>query len=590
MERPLSARWALAGLLLAAPLLGAEGAVPPIRFEAATAAVGAGFRHHTRTFPGEFSEVLGMFTSGGASVAVADYDGDGDLDLFLCDSELGTESRLLRNDLEAGRPETLRFTDVTREAGLGGGNDAHSIVSDAVFFDADDDGREDLLVARFGTPILYRNLGGGKFEDVSAGSGLAKFGNTIAVIAFDADNDGRLDLLFANYFKPVNLLDLPDHHVLPNDLDAATNGGGVTFWKNVTEKAAPDGKSRPIRFVEATEAAGFAGFTGWALDLGHADLNNDGWQDVYVACDYGTDRLFFNHRDGTFRDATQAAIGFDTKKGMNVDFADFNHDGWLDVYVTNITDEYMKECNMLWSNNGDGTFIDLAKETGTCNTLWGWGAKFGDFDNDTWEDLFVVNGLRSAGPENYIPTLVEMIIKPGIDFSDVASWPKIGAMSWSGRQKKKLFHNLSGQLFKEIAAEAGVDNVADGRGIGIADFDGDGKLDLYQANANQDSIFYRNRTENVGHFVELDLRGVRSNRDGIGARVALKVAGATLIREVNGGNGYASQSAHRLHFGLGRSTAIESAVVSWPSGQKDTLILPIDRLSVIEEGKGVVPR
>ncbi|MEP7012451.1 MAG: CRTAC1 family protein [Acidobacteriota bacterium] len=586
----MRARWALAGLLLAAPLLGAEGALPPIRFEAATAAVGAGFRHHTRTFPGEFSEVLGMFTVGGSSVAVADYDGDGDLDLFLCDSELGTESRLLRNDLEAGRPEMLRFTDVTREAGLGGGNDAHSIVSDAMFFDADDDGREDLLVARFGTPILYRNLGGGKFEDVSAGAGLSKFGNTIAVIAFDADNDGRLDLLFANYFKPVNLLDLPDHHVLPNDLDAATNGGGVTFWKNVTEQAAPDGKPRPIRFVEATEAVGLAKLTGWSLDLGHADLNNDGWQDLYVACDYGTDRLFFNQRDGTFRDATQAAIGFDTKKGMNVDFADYNHDGWLDVYVTNITDEYMKECNMLWSNNGDGTFIDLAKETGTCDTLWGWGAKFGDFDNDTWEDLFVVNGLRSAGPENYIPTLVEMIIKPGIDFSDVASWPKIGAMSWSGRQKKKLFHNLSGQLFKEIAAEAGVDNVADGRGIGVADFDGDGKLDLYQANANQDSLFYRNRTENAGHYVELDLRGIRSNRDGIGARVTLKVAGATLIREVNGGNGYASQSGHRLHFGLGSSTAIESAVVSWPSGQKDTLILPLDRRSMIEEGKGVVPR
>ena len=110
---------------------------------------------------------------------------------------------------------------------------------------------------------------------------------------------------------------------------------------------------------------------------------------------------------------TEKAIGFDTKKGMNADVADYDNDGWLDVYVTNITDEYMKECNMLWHNNGDGTFTDLSKETGTCDTLWGWAAKFGDFDNDGWHDLFVVNGLRSAGPENYIPVLVEMIIEAG---------------------------------------------------------------------------------------------------------------------------------------------------------------------------------
>jgi len=488
----------------------------------------------------------------------------------------------LRNDLEKG---SLHFTDVTREAGVGGGNDARSIVADAIWFDADNDGKEDLLVARFGTPILYRNLGGGRFADASPGSGLDKFGNTIAAIAFDADNDGRLDLLFANYFKPTNLLTLPDHHVLPDDLDNAKNGGGVTFWHNDT----PPG-SHSIHFADWTAKAGFAGQTGWSLDLGHGDLNDDGWQDVYVADDYGTDRLFWNNKDGTFRDGTKEAIGFDTKKGMNVDVGDWNRDGRLDLYVTNITDEYMKECNMLWTNDGDGTFTDLAKETGTCNTLWGWAAKFGDFDDDGWPDLFVVNGLRSAGKENYIPVLVEMIIKPGVDFTDVASWPAIGSMSWSGYQKKKLFRNLGGQAFKEIAAEAGVDNDSDGRGIGLADFDDDGRLDFYQGNANQDSFFYRNVTAGAGHWVELDLRGVRSNRDGIGARVTLTVAGATLVREVDGGNGYAGQSAHRLHFGLGAAGRIDAATVRWPSGQIDKLALPIDRIVVVEEGKGVVSR
>ena len=250
--------------------------------------------------------------------------------------------------------------------------------------------------------------------------------------------------------------------MLPNDLDEADNGGGVTLWRNITAAG-----SAEIRFEEVTEKAGLSRkHTGWTLDIGHGDFNNDGWQDLYLAGDYGTDRIFFNNRHGTFHDATEKAIGIDTQKGMNVDVADYDNDGWLDIYVTNITDEYMKECNMFWHNNDDGTFTDLSKETNTCDTLWGWAAKFGDFDNDGWDDLFVVNGLRSASKENYIPVLLEMIIKPGIDFTDVTSGPTIGDMTWSGYQKKKLFQNLGDQTFKEISAEAGVDNDFDGRGIG----------------------------------------------------------------------------------------------------------------------------
>jgi hypothetical protein len=344
--------------------------------------------------------------------------------------------------------------------------------------------------------------------------------------------------------------------VLPNDLDNAINGGGVTLWKG-------DGRGH---FVETTEKAGFSKHTGWTLDIGHGDFNNDGLQDIYLACDYGTDRLFMNNGNGTFTDVTEKAIGFDTKKGMNVDIADYDNDGFLDVYVTNITDEYMKECNMLWHNNGDGTFTDLSKETGTCPTLWGWAAKFGDFDNDGWQDLFVVNGLRSAGKENYIPVLVNMITKPGVDFTDVNNWPLIGEMTWSGYQKKKMFRNLGTQAFKEISAEAGVDNDKDGRGIGMADFDNDGRLDLYQTNADQPAIFYHNDTEGVGNWLELKLIGVKSNRDAIGSRVTLKAGGQTQIREVNGGNGYSGQSTLRLHFGIGKADKVDSVEIRWPSG------------------------
>jgi hypothetical protein len=570
MKRLIASALAMA---VAVSMTGVRGraAGASIAFTEMAKKAGVETRHHTRIFKGESGDVLRMFTSGGASVAVGDYDNDGFDDMFVTDSNEGTQSHLYHNNGD------MTFTDVTAKAGVGGGNDPMSIVADAVWFDYDNDGWRDLIVIRFGTPILYHNEHNGTFKDVTAKSGLTKFGNTIAAIAFDYDNDGKLDLLFGNYFKPQNLLDVAgiqkDPHVLPNDLDNAINGGGVTLWHNLG-----NGK-----FEDTTEKAGFGKHTGWTLDIGHGDFNNDGLQDVYLACDYGTDRIFFNNGDGTFTDATEKSIGFDTRKGMNVDVGDYDNDGWLDIYVTNITDEYMKECNMLWHNNHDKTFTDVSRETGTCETLWGWAAKFGDYDNDGLLDIFVVNGLRSGGKENYIPVLVDLITKPGVDFTDVRGWPNIGTMTWSGYQKKKLFKNVDGNTFKEISAAAGVDNDKDGRGIGVSDFDNDGRLDFYQANAEQNSLFYHNVTADAGHWVELKLVGTKSNRDAIGARVTLKAGTRSMIREVDGGNGYAGQSSQRLHFGLGAATTIAPLHIRWPSGTQQTVSVPIDKITTIQE-------
>jgi hypothetical protein len=570
-------------------------AVPPaplpppqerIRFEEIAAQAGARIAHHSRVFPFKNGDVLGLFPGGGAAVAVGDYDGDGYDDVFITDSGLGQPNHLLHND-GPDKQGRIRFTDVTAAAGVAGGNDARSAVTGALWFDYDNDGRIDLLVIRLGTPILYHNEGHGRFRDVTAASGLdRKPANTVAVIAFDYDNDGKLDLLFGNYQKAVDLFDLKDRHVLPNAIDHADNGGGVTLWRNLGNGT----------FADVTDKSGLGGITGWILAAGHADLDNDGWQDLYLAGDFGSDYLLLNNRDGTFRDVTAEAIGHDGKHGMNVDMADYDHDGWLDVYVTNITDDFMPEGNMLWHNNGlDArgrlTFTDVARETGTAVTLWGWAAKFADFDNDGWEDLVVANGMHTGGDSNYVPLLGQAISRPGFDFSDLDAWPDIGKMTWSGHQRKKLFRNAGHGTFQEIAAAAGVDNDLDGRGLGVADFDNDGLLDFVQTNRDQPSLLYHNRSAPAGNWLELKLAGVRSNRDAIGARVTLRAGGLYLIREVNGGNGFESQSSTRLHFGLGAASRIDSLEIRWPSGLVEKLTpeaVAVNRIYRVEEGRGVV--
>jgi hypothetical protein len=583
----------LAALAPQVPLAPTAAASPQsqerIRFEEIGQQAGVRIPHHARAFPGKGGPVLSLFPGGGAAVAVGDYDNDGYDDLFITESGTNQPNHLLHNN-GPDREGRISFTDVTAVAGVAGGNDPHSEVTGALWFDYDNDGRIDLLVIRFGTPILYHNEGNGRFRDVTAASGLdRKPANTVAVIAFDYDNDGNLDLLFGNYQKAVDLFDLKDQHVLPNSIDHADNGGGVTLWRNQGNGT----------FVDVTDRAGLGKISGWILAVGHADFDNDGWQDVYLAGDFGPDYLLLNNRNGTFRDVTAEAIGIDGKHGMNVDVADYDHDGWLDVYVSNITDDFMQEGNMLWHNNGlDArgrlTFTDVARETGTASTLWGWAAKFADFDNDGWEDLMAVNGMHTAGDRNYVPVLGKALFRPGFDFSDLAAWPDVEDMTWSGHQRKKLFRNAGNGTFQEIGALAGVDNDWDGRGLGVADFDNDGLLDFVQTNREQPSLLYHNRTAGAGNWIELKLAGVKSNRDGIGARVTVRAGGAggqRLIREVNGGNGFESQSTTRLHFGLGAATRIDELEIRWPSGLVEKLppaAVPVNRIYRVVEGRGVV--
>jgi hypothetical protein len=176
-----------------------------------------------------------------------------------------------------------------------------------------------------------------------------------------------------------------------------------------------------------------------------------------------------------------------------------------------------------------------------------------------------------------------------MDFSDVRNWPDIGGMSWSGYQKKKMFRNLAGQTFKEISAEAGTDNDLDGRGLALADFDHDGKIDIYQVNADQKSLLYKGVTEGGGNWLQFRLTGTKSNRDAIGARITVKANGLTQIRELDGGNGYAGQSTKTVHVGIGKSIKPEAVEIRWPSGlvEKISKGLAINKVNKITEGKGV---
>lgn len=541
-------------------------------FEDVTDKAGVAHKHTNRSFKNPYAHVMEGYTALGAAAAVADYDGDGYEDIYVTDSQENGKNRLYRNN------GNFTFTEVAARAGIAEGNDADNASADALWLDFNNDGRLDLLVVRFGRNQLFENLGYGKFRNVTRQSGIERYSNAICGTAFDYDRDGDIDLFVGGYFQPVNLFEPDTPRFFPESFETANNGGGVTVFRN-------NGNGT---FSDVTEAAGFR-LSGWTLDIGHADADNDGDDDLYIACDFGTDRFFVNNGDGTFSDRTEAAIGIDTKKGMNVDWGDYDNDGLLDVYVTNITDEYMREGNFLWRNNGNLTFSDVSRETGTHDTGWGWAGKFFDYDNDGWLDLYVVNGWVSAGAENYVQDVFEMIMRPNIDLADARNWPPMGNKTMSGYQKKKLFHSERGQ-FKDQAPRHGLDSLRDGRGIAVADFDNDGRLDLFVTNANSQPFLYRNKVPlqpgRGPHWVELILEGVQSNRAAIGAQVRLTCGGKTRLGFVNGGNGFASQSTLRLHFGLAENLLIDQVEIRWPSGRKQTFQkLEGDRIWRFREGK-----
>lgn len=520
-------------------------------FKDITESAGVGHRHHGPSVDDKLKNLGPWFTALGAGGSVGDYNNDGFEDIYVTDSLRTTNNVLYRNNGD------LTFTEVGEEAGVAKLNDERHFSAMSLFFDCDNDGNQDLFVARFGPSALLRNNGDGTFDDISHKSEIPQDRNTVAVVAMDYDRDGDLDLYLGNYFPDVDLTAVKTTKLLHDSWESARNGGTNSLLRNEGD----------CKFVDETKSAGL-GDTGWTLAIGTGDLDKNGWVDLYMANDFGPDKMYRNNGDGTFSDVSEKSFGIDTKKGMNTEMGDYDNDGWLDIYVTNITEPFLNECNMLWRNNGDFTFTDVAMATKTCDSDWGWGAKFIDFDNDGWLDLYVLNGFISSGQGEYIDILMPIILDSDVDLSDTMSWPPLGEMSFSGNEKNRLFHNKGNHSFDEVAEEHGVANIRDGRGLIIADFDNDGAQDMYVLNSNHDAVLYHNQIGTKKEWIEIRLEGTNSNKDGIGTRLTFFTDKGVFYRETNAGNGYEGQSTSFVHVGLGEIKNVQKLVVNWTSGEK----------------------
>jgi hypothetical protein len=552
------------------------------RFEEVARAAGIEHRHRRPVLDPKLANIMPWMSSVGAAAAAGDFDGDGKIDLYVTTSHKGEANRLYRNTGHGS------FEDVATAAGLAQVNGEDGVSMAAVWGDVDGDGDADLYLVRWGRNALFRNDGGGAFTEITArvfrrrdGTPGTDWANGNAALFLDFDLDGRLDIYVGNYFQEFDLWHLAHTRIMHDDFERARNGG-----RNSLFRQQPDGT-----FVDVAASLGVDD-SGWTLAVAAGDVNNDGLPDLYCANDFGPDRLYLGKSGGRFENVSATALGDDTKKGMNADLGDYNNDGWLDIYVTNITtSEYLQEGNMLWHNNGNlpgfgFSMTDVAAQTHTDNGGWGWGGKFFDADNDGDLDIFTVNGFVSAGEGNYWYDLASWTVTDS-DPADARSWPAMGDRSFSGYEPSRLYVNTGRDSFVEQASLSGIDDDRDGRGLVVFDYDDDGDLDLYVANQDAEPCLYRNAGSPGRHWIGFRLAtdpATGVNRDGIGTRVTLVTSAGRQIRERDGGNGYAGQSDPRLHFGLGDDARVELVEVRWPDGGVQYLEAPpVDRWLTVRQ-------
>jgi hypothetical protein len=504
----------------------------------------------------------------GSGLAFIDYNRDGYPDLFVVNgTRMGQRSdsppptsHLYRNNGDS------TFTDVTREAGLAYSGWGQG----ACVADFDNDGWDDLFVTYYGKNRLYHNNGNGTFTEVAERAGVAGAeGRWNSGCAFvDYDRDSKADLFVANY------VDLG-----PNFSNVPKPGSGeFCQYKGIPIACGPRGLPAAVNYLyhnngdgtfsDVSGSAGIRNTEGhYALGVLTFDYDNDGWPDIYVACDSTASILYHNKHNGTFED-TGILSGMaynedgEAQAGMGVAALDYDHDGYLDVVKTNFSDDSPN----LYHNNGDGTFSDRVFQAGMgrFRNFLGWGVVAADFDNDGWSDIFMVNGHLTAE----------------IDTAGSDS---------TYRQRKLLYRNLRAGSFEDVTAISGpaLAGLHSSRGAAAADIYNDGRIAIAVNELHERPSLLLPDAPGPNHWIGIRLIGSRSNRDALGARVEVETGGLRQIDEVRSGGSYLSQSDLRLQFGLGTATRVESLTVKWPSGAVTNLRnIPADRQIVIEEGSG----
>lgn len=496
----------------------------------------------TQVFPngGTVSKQYIIETTG-SGIGFIDYDNDGLLDLFVL-SGLGGTNHMYHNE---GHD---RFRDVTDELGLRSSGWAQGVCAG----DYDNDGYTDLFVTFWGGNHLYRNMAGKRFEDVTARAHLKqhrpRYNTGCAFV--DMDRDGHLDLFVANYLK-FDPASTPQPGANPYCYyrGIAVNCGprGLPFDRNILYRNNGDGT-----FTDVSEKSGIAKPTGhYGLGVLTGDFNEDGWPDIYVACDQTPSLLYINKRDGTFEEeGVVRGVAFDqdgkAMSGMGVAAGDFAGDGHASIFRTNFSDEF----ETLYRNRGGGVFDDVTLSAGLGqNTRYvGWGTGFFDFDNDGWKDLLLVNG-------HVFPEIERLHID--IHYKDRAI----------------LYHDLGDGKFRDISAEAGpaFEEKHSSRGAAFGDIDNDGSIEVAVNNQNEAPSLLKQTMQPPGHWIVLQLTGTVSNRSAIGTRVKITADGHTQTDEVRSGGSYLSQSDMRLHFGLGNAALVDRIDIDWPSGRNQVI-------------------
>jgi len=502
----------------------------------------------------------------GTGVAIFDYDNDGWPDIFVVNgttlegvgAEKSPTNHLYRNNHDG------TFTDVTRHAGLEG---APGWGQGVCVGDYDNDGWEDLYVTYYGKNRLYHNEGG-VFREVAERAGVAGSGRAWGTgCAFvDYDRDGKLDLMVANYVDfDLTTAPAPGERIscIWKGVPVMCGPRGLPSTKNILYHNLGGGKFEDVSaksHIDRTSGH-------YSLSVSTLDYDDDGWPDIYVACDSTPSILYHNNRDGTFTDvAVVAGAAFNEdgreQAGMGTTIADFNGDRRLDIFRTNFSDD----TSTLYRNNGDGTFDDVTFPAGLgLHTQYlGWGAAFFDFDNDGWPDLLQVNGH----------------VYPEVDKQHLGS---------SFKEPKILYRNNGNGTFTDVSAEAGtgITTASSARGLAIGDLWNNGQLSAVVSNMNARPNLLVNEAKSENHWIAFRTVGTKSNRDAIGARVSVAAGGRLRVDEVRSGSSYMSHSDMRLHFGLGHTTRIDYTEVRWPSGLVERFAnLPVDSIHVLKEGSG----